>query len=149
MGYLTNFIVYTMAMVGVMMFAVFIFKKTTGIGKTSGAKYLKVVDTMSIAPRKMLYIIEVGEEKFLIAGDSDKTTLISKLNSDLVKNKTLVYAEAENPNFETKTFSEMMQNKNYTDNRNSVSEIYNYKKQSNSVMKNLAQKMSSISVGKD
>ena len=36
---------------------------------------------MSLAPRKTLYIVSTGQEKFLIAGDVDKTTLISKLET--------------------------------------------------------------------
>ena len=80
MGYITNFIVYTLAMVGVIVVALLVFKNATSVnggGKTS--KYLKVIDTMSIGPRKTLYIVSAGSEKFLIAGDVDKTTLISKL----------------------------------------------------------------------
>ena len=47
MGYLSNFIVYTLAMVGVMMLAVFVFKNATGNNLKGGSKYLKVIDTMS------------------------------------------------------------------------------------------------------
>ena len=79
MGYLTNFIVYTLAMVGVVVIALLVFKNSTGVGCKNGSKYLKVHDTLSLGPRKTLYIVSAGEEKFLIAGDVDKTTLISKL----------------------------------------------------------------------
>ena len=80
MGYLANFMVYTLAMVGVIVVALLIFKKATTGGIAGGkSKYLRVLDTLSIAPRKTLYIISTGREKFLIAGDVDKTTLISKL----------------------------------------------------------------------
>ena len=79
MGYLTNFIVYTLAMVGVVVLALFVFKTSTSTGVKNGSKYLKVHDTLSLGPRKTLYIVSAGEEKFLIAGDVDKTTLISKL----------------------------------------------------------------------
>ena len=48
MGYLTNFIVYTLAMVGLMMFALFIFKKTTSGNNGVHSKYLKVIDSISI-----------------------------------------------------------------------------------------------------
>ncbi len=34
---------------------------------------------MTLSPRKTLYIVSAGDEKFLIAGDVDRTTLISKL----------------------------------------------------------------------
>ena len=81
MGYLANFIVYTLAMVGVVVFALLIFKNATNTGVKAKSKFLKVHDTLSLGPRKTLYIVSAGNEKFLIAGDVDKTTLISKLNS--------------------------------------------------------------------
>ena len=81
MGYLTNFIVYTLAMIGVIMLALFVFKASTSSGGKGNSKFLKIHDTLSLGPRKTLYIVSAGEEKFLIAGDVDKTCLISKLNS--------------------------------------------------------------------
>ena len=63
MGYLTNFIVYTLAMVGVIVIALLVFKGTTGGGIKGGSKHLKVIDTLSIGPRKTLYIISAGKEK--------------------------------------------------------------------------------------
>ena len=68
MGYLTNFIVYTLAMVGIIIVAMFVFKSSSGIGVKNKSKFLKVIDTMSLAPRKTLYIVSAGKEKFLIAG---------------------------------------------------------------------------------
>ena len=84
MGYLTNFMVYTFAMIGVIALTLVIFKYSTGFkhNKKGNAKGLKVVDTLSLSSRKTLYVIETEGEKFLIAGDIDRTTLISKLNSN-------------------------------------------------------------------
>lgn len=79
-GYLVNFSVYTMAMIGLIFFALMIYKKFSGMGiLDKKSEFLKVEETLNIAPRKNLYVIRAGNEKFLIAGDSDKTTLISKL----------------------------------------------------------------------
>ena len=88
MGYLTNFIVYMLAMVGLMMLALFVFKKSTGSVKKGQSKFLKVHDTLSLGPRKTLYIVSAGNEKFLIAGDVDKTSLISKLGENETSTKT-------------------------------------------------------------
>ena len=79
MGYLANFMVYTLAMVGVIVIALLIFKSATSQGIGNKSKYLKILDTISLAPRKTLYIVSAGKEKFLIAGDVNNTTLISKL----------------------------------------------------------------------
>ena len=77
MGYLANFMVYTLAMVGVIAIALLIFKGATSNVSKKSSKLLNVVDTMSLGPRKTLYIVSAGKEKFLIDGDVDKTLLIS------------------------------------------------------------------------
>ena len=95
MGYLANFIVYTLAMVGVIVVALLVFKKTTAIGGTKGSKYLKVIDAMSLGQRKTLYIVSAGREKFLIAGDVDKTSLISKLETNQNSELALMNTKSE------------------------------------------------------
>lgn len=88
MGYLANFMVYTLAMIGVIAIALLVFKNSSGFGGGNQSKHLKVLDTLSIAPRKTLYIVSTGQEKFLIAGDVSKTTLISKLNTNEASSPT-------------------------------------------------------------
>ena len=84
MGYLANFIVYTLAMAGVIGLALFVFKYTTGVKVHHSGKShsLKVTETLSLTPRKTLYVVEAGAERFLIAGDSERTALISKLETN-------------------------------------------------------------------
>lgn len=80
-GYLVNFSVYTMAMIGLIFFALMVYKKFSGDGfSCRKSDFLKVEEHLNIAPRKNLYVVRAGNERFLIAGDTDKTTLISKLN---------------------------------------------------------------------
>ncbi len=81
-GYVANFMVYTMAMTGLICFAVFVYKKIMdgSLGKKR-TNCIEIEDTMNLNPRKTLQVIRVGNEKFLIASDIDRTTLISKLNS--------------------------------------------------------------------
>ena len=83
MGYLVHFIVYFLAMIGIIILAVFVYNKcnlgTTGMKNT---RSLKVEDTLSLSPRKTLYVIRSGNERFLIAGDMDRTALISKLENE-------------------------------------------------------------------
>ena len=80
--YILSFTVYTLAMTGLIFFALFAYKKVVqgNIG-TKNSKMLSVEETMSISPRKTLMIVKAGEERFLIASDVDKTTLISKLDN--------------------------------------------------------------------
>lgn len=78
-GYLMSFIVYTAAMIGVIFLAVFVYKKFSYNG-VSNSKFLNVEDCISLAPRKNLYVIKAGGERFLIASDAERTSLISKLD---------------------------------------------------------------------
>lgn len=135
MGYLTNFIVYTLAMVGVIVLALMVFKGATNGTVKGGSKFLKIQDSLSIGPRKTLYIISAGEEKFLIAGDVDKTTLISKLQSN--ENTEIKTHQVENFR---ETIEKLPIKNSYIDR----SIVGNYKQDSkpySSVMKNLAERI--------
>lgn len=135
MGYLTNFIVYTLAMVGVIILALMVFKGATNGTVKGGSKFLKIQDSLSIGPRKTLYIISAGEEKFLIAGDVDKTTLISKLQSN--ENTEIKTHQVENFR---ETIEKLPIKNSYIDR----SIVGNYKQDSkpySSVMKNLAERI--------
>ncbi len=110
MGYIANFIVYTLAMVGVMGVALFAFKKfAVGGCKVGGTKNLKVIDSMNLAPRKTLYIVSAGTEKFLIASDADRTTLISKLGE-----QQAVQPQSPLPDFKT-TMESLNEKTRYAD----------------------------------
>ena len=81
MGYMVNFIVYTIAMIGIILLAVFVYKKfsfTTG----SKSKFLNVEDCISVGPRKEIFVVRAGNERFLVASDVGRTSLISKLDGN-------------------------------------------------------------------
>lgn len=142
MGYLANFMVYTLAMVGVIVVALLVFKNATTGGCVKKSKYLKVVDTMSLGPRKTLYIVSTGSEKFLIAGDVDKTTLISKLEN--TSSDTLV--EENIPSFkDTMAAIPKVSNTSYMDKSNigikSSMLTSKINAQNSSVMRNLAERL--------
>lgn len=133
-GYLLNFIVYTIAMVGLIFLAVFIYKKCViDGGLSSGDNFLQVEDAINLAPRKQLYIIRAGKEKFLIASDMERTTLISKLGDNVSKisqikpEQTQEYNSEENISVIDKKIKNIQEIKNSKD-----------------VIKNLAKKVSSI-----
>ena len=87
-GYIINFTVYTLAMIGLIFFALLIFKKiVNGTTYSKKASFLTVEESMNLAPRKTLYVVKAGSEKFLIASDADKTTMISRLETSECKNK--------------------------------------------------------------
>lgn len=79
--YIISFIVYTFAMSGLIALALFVYKKVTNISSSNKkTKMLSVEEVLNINPRKALMVVKAGNERFLIASDVDKTTLISKLN---------------------------------------------------------------------
>ncbi len=81
-GYFATFIVYTTAMVGMIFLAVFVYKKFSYNG-VSKSKFLNVEDCISLAPRKNLYVVRAGNERFLVASDAERTSLISKLDENV------------------------------------------------------------------
>lgn len=78
-GYLVNFSIYTLGMIGVIFLAFFVYKTFSNKCLTKKTNMLNIEDTMNLSPRKTLYVVNVENEKFLIAADVDRTTLISKL----------------------------------------------------------------------
>lgn len=143
MGYITNFIVYTLAMVGVIVVALLVFKNATSVGGCKHSKYLKIIDSISLGQRKNLFIVSTGKEQFLIAGDVNNTNLISKIESVTTVNNETKINETYN---ETKpaavSFQETLNNlpkPSFMDKSNIGIKTTAFSKKSNSsVMKNLA-----------
>lgn len=81
-GYLVSFSIYTMAMIGLIFLALFVFKTFSNKCFSKKSALLRVEDSMSLSPRKTLYVIKAEGERFLIAADVDKTVLISKLDGE-------------------------------------------------------------------
>jgi len=96
-GYLVNFAIYIMAMLGLIFFALLIYQKVSSTGALGSKKsgFLGVEDTMTIGPRKTLYVVRAGSERFLIASDMDKTSLIARLNNNQKMSDIDVNAETE------------------------------------------------------
>ena len=140
MGYISNFIVYTLAMVGVIVVALLIFKNATSFGTGKSSKYLKIIDSISLGQRKNLYIVSTGKEQFLIAGDVNNTCLISKLEE--LEAKTITDMK-ENPAISS--FKETLENlpkQSYMDKTNiGINSRIMKKKSNGSVIKNLAEIM--------
>lgn len=83
-GYVFNFVIYALAMVGLIILAVVTYQKTLGTA-SSNRDALSIDEKLSLNPRKTLYIVKAGKEKFLIASDLDRTSLIAKLDDNKPK----------------------------------------------------------------
>lgn len=104
MGYMVNFIVYTVAMVGIIFLAVFVYKKFSFCAG-SKSKFLNVEDCISIGPRKELFVVRAGSERFLVASDVGRTSLISKLNTSSNYVEELKEVKESAQNFNNQDFS--------------------------------------------
>lgn len=81
--YLVNFLVYSMAMVGLLFVCLMVYKKTMVTGKCKkNSEKLDIENALNISPRKTLYVIKAGKERFLIAADAERTTFLSKLEPE-------------------------------------------------------------------
>ena len=66
--YLVHFLVYALAMVGMIGLCMFVFKKTMVNPKCAQKDNgLSVENALNLSQRKTLYVVKAGEEKFLIA----------------------------------------------------------------------------------
>ena len=147
MGYITNFIVYTLAMVGVIVVALLVFKNATTVGGGKSSKYLKIIDSISLGQRKNLFIVSTGKEQFLIAGDVSNTCLISKLDNVGVstrqdnEDKNMF----ENINSKTNSFKDTLESlpyQGYMDKSNiGIKSCLLDNKNESSVMKSLAERI--------
>ena len=81
--FIINITVFTFAMIGLIFFALLVYKKVSdfGVGSRPNSK-LKVLDMLRVAPSKGFYVISTGSEKFLVASDTNCMNLISKIEGD-------------------------------------------------------------------
>ncbi len=92
-GYILNFLVYTLAMVGIMLASVVIYKKFMYSKASAHSKNsMRIEEALSLSPKKTLYIVKAENEKFLIAADVERTTLLAKLENN---SEELLKKEAE------------------------------------------------------
>jgi len=84
-GYIASFTVYTCAMIGLIFIAYVVAKKSMlidGFSAKKNNKFLSVETSLSLAPRKTLYVVKAGDEKFLISSDVERTSFLTKLAAE-------------------------------------------------------------------
>lgn len=78
--YLINFTAYTLAMVGVIFMCLIVYKKCFMDGnRGANQDFLKVENCLNLTPRKSIYVLRAGNEKFLIASDVEQTSFLARL----------------------------------------------------------------------
>lgn len=95
MAYLSNFIVYFLAMIGLIILALYVYKHfNVGGLSNKHSNLLSIEDSLSLSPRKTLFVVREGSERFLIAADMERTTLISKLENRPIEQVSKVNARS-------------------------------------------------------
>ncbi|MDD3594369.1 MAG: flagellar biosynthetic protein FliO [Candidatus Gastranaerophilales bacterium] len=91
--YIMGFAFYTLGVIGLLLIAYVVAKNYMNGGFLQNKKKsnLTIEESLSLAPRKTLYIIKVYDEKYLISSDSDKTTMLAKIGEE--KKQELVQEE--------------------------------------------------------
>ena len=81
--FIVNIVVFTFAMIGLIFFALLVYKKVSdfGVGSRPNSK-LKVLDMLRVVPSKAFYVLSTGSEKFLVASDTNSMNLIAKLEGN-------------------------------------------------------------------
>lgn len=88
--YILNFFVYTAAMIG-LIYLVFIYLKANpqlrGMAQVKQPKGppLQVESVMDLEPRKRLYVVSYGSQRFLLSTTVDKTEMLTTLKEEPVE----------------------------------------------------------------
>lgn len=79
-GHLLGFVVYTLAMMGIIFLAYLTARKfLSPTGSTGKNNFLKVESFLSIEPRKTIYVVKAGAERFLVSSGADGCRFMTKL----------------------------------------------------------------------
>lgn len=82
-GYFIQFLAYTMAMVGFLSVCLFVYKKLYIQTKSgTGSECLYIENALRLNPKKQIYIVRAGNERFLVASDAENTTMLAKLEEN-------------------------------------------------------------------
>ncbi len=122
MTYITAFIFYTLAMIGILLVGFIVYKKTFVMNKSENKGMIKILDSCPIGPKKTLMVVKIKNEKFLIASGAEHTTFLSKLSDDN-SSKNVVKSELEKNQTILKSYSEkdiqIQEPKRFDDNKKS------------------------------
>ena len=88
-GYLTGFLVYMLAMLGVIFIALVVVKKSITFSSVKQKNsFLKIESRLNIEPRKNLYVIKAGNERFLVSSGIEGCQFMTKIGEKNIPSKT-------------------------------------------------------------
>jgi len=114
-NYLIGFSVYTLAMIGIIFIGFVVVKKCAMAknGAKSHNNFLEIETSLAIEARKTIHVIRAGNERILIATDTDRTSFLTKLGQNEQQNIVYMGDYGKKRNFEqNEEFSNNFQNNN-------------------------------------
>lgn len=136
-NYLLSFSIYTMAMIGLIFLALYVFKVFSNNCFSKKSSMLNIEDAMKLSARKTLYVINAQNEKFLIAADMDRTSLIAKLGEEAPKKPA---ATREDKSLALKSFDGIESLSEFA----SIIDFQKSREKKGPMMKELAKKLSTM-----
>ena len=113
MTYVTAFIFYTLAMIGILLVGFVVYKKTFIIDKGENKGTIKILDSLPIGNKKTLLVVKIKNEKFLIASGAEHTTFLSKLENETPISK--IKEEIITPEVVDMSLVEKIHNENFSE----------------------------------
>ncbi len=98
LSYLASFIFYTLGMIGILLIGFVVYKKMSPIEKGNNKGVIKILDSLPIGNKKVLLVVKIKNEKFLIASGLEHTTFLSKLDDENQISKRQVKIQTKKPN---------------------------------------------------
>ena len=136
--YILNFLVYLMAMVGVIYISLMVFKRAIIQNNSNSNNNLKIESSLNSGPRKTLHVINIDGERFLIASDIQNTTFLSKLNEN--KPETTIKKVMESKT-QDRMFIDELNDLKKTEIKNNISAIDDGVQKEKSVFRELIQRL--------
>ena len=88
-GHLTGFLVYMLAMLGIIFIALVVVKKSMTFSSVKQKNsFLKIESRLNIEPRKNLYVIKAGNERFLVSSGIEGCQFMTKIGEKNIPSKT-------------------------------------------------------------
>ena len=121
MTYVTAFIFYTLAMIGILLIGFVVYKKVFENAKGTNNGLIRILDSSPINNKKLLLVVLVKNERFLIASGAEHTTFLSKLSNEGFAKKEQKPKETPKQNHPQETYENIPiieQAQRYDDNKN-------------------------------
>lgn len=89
-GYFVQFLAYTFAMVGFLAVCLITYKKfCQPVMMNKSTDCLCIENALRLTPKKQIYVVRAGNERFLVASDAETTTMLAKLDNEEISSNNI------------------------------------------------------------